>query len=89
MSVFILKREPGLTASQIKDRINPAARQYQFSNTTLGFILGRTPGIVVVRKTPSHSATYEIEAGRIAKLPQGTQDRLLQSLELFNLESLE
>lgn len=84
VSVRVLQIQPGLTSRQIAERIVPVVHQYRFNNATLGWILKRTPGVIVVKSSPSKVATYELEPGREAYLPQNTEKRLLNQMEKFH-----
>lgn len=83
VSVKVLELEPGLTSRQIAERIVPVVHQYRFNNATLGWILARTPG-VIAESRPHKIATYFLEPGRTATLPQNTERRLMAQLEKFH-----
>lgn len=83
-SVRTLQHEQGLTSSQIAERIIPVMSQYRFNNSTLGWILNRTPGIIKQKASPTSIGVYFVEVGRIAHLPQQTEKRLLEHLTKYH-----
>jgi len=84
ISVGVLVVEPGLTARQIAERIVPVAHQYRFNNSTLGWILSRTPGIIKIQSSPTSIGTYSVEPGRLPDIPNKTRQRLEDHLQKFN-----
>lgn len=82
-AVAVLEREQGLTARQIAERIVPVVHQFRFNNSTLGWIVARTPGIIAVSTSPHKISTYELEEGRTADLPKATQARIEAQLQKF------
>lgn len=82
-AVAVLEREQGLTARQIAERIVPVVHQFRFNNSTLGWIVARTPGIIAVSTSPNKVSTYELEEGRTADLPKATQARIQAQLQKF------
>ena len=84
VTVAVLQREPGLTAAQIAERIVPVVHMFRFNNSTLGWIIARTPGIVKLHSNPHKIMQYGIESGRVADLPNQTRQRLEQQLEKFH-----
>lgn len=84
LSVMVLMHEADLSARQIAERIVPVAHQYRFNNSTLGWILTRTHGIIKTKSSPTACGTYSVEPGRNPDLPQKTRQRLAAHLEKFN-----
>lgn len=84
LSVMVLMHEDDLSARQIAERIVPVAHQYRFNNSTLGWILTRTHGIIKTKSSPTSIGTYSVEPGRNPDLPQKTRQRLAAHLEKFN-----
>lgn len=83
-SVAVLIHQPGLTSRQISDRLNGVLKQYRFNNSTLGWIVSRTPGVDYIKGTNGNVNLYFVEHGRSPDLPLKTQDRLLKHLEKFH-----
>ena len=83
-SVAVLIHQPGLTSLQISERLNGVLKQYRFNNSTLGWIVSRTPGIQHHRTPNGNVNQYFVEPGRSPDLPQKTEKRLAKHLEKFH-----